>query len=185
MSLVARFTAALLRRLTTGENTGYLEVDSDGSLFVKAPVRRHLAYTPDPGDIADGPCDAIMVDVDSDVTVEGAEDSAPVVIFLAARQWYPCQLKKVTAVTGGAQVVLGWCRYVAPLPMRSARAALPPTPRGLPHEIEPEKLTSPIPFEILGYPGLFYPDETLAFLLGLALVLWTHPAFDAAWAGMG
>lgn len=93
------------------EESDKLEVDRFGALHVNGSMRYVVGgYTPAAGDITNGPCDGLLLSADATVTFRPAEGDAEVSLFFAGGMWHPQACIKVTAVSGGAAIALGWYR---------------------------------------------------------------------------
>lgn len=84
-----------------GNNAGVPKIDG--------VLRDFGAYTPDPNDVPNGPCDCVWVDTD-DATITGISadgTTSQTTQALPNKQWVAMSFKRITAVSAG-NVYIGW-----------------------------------------------------------------------------
>ncbi len=84
-------------------------MDQAGNLFVTSNIRYAVAVTPSGSALTNGPCDAVLLSADANVTFELAEQGTSLTVFLRSGFWHAMAMSKVTVVSTGT-LYAGWIR---------------------------------------------------------------------------
>jgi hypothetical protein len=113
------------RDLVDKEQSAARQVDARGSAFVNDAFRYAEAHTPSGSAVAYDACDGFVLSADATVTGVLAEGGASLAIPYAGKVWHRASYSVISAVSGGATIVLGWYRKPAALSARAGRVRAP------------------------------------------------------------
>jgi hypothetical protein len=100
--------------LKEGDERGYSWGDKRGNQYVRTTLGYFRAHTPADAALDEGPCDAILLSIDTTVTGRAADDPASIALMpYKAGQWHHASYERISAV-GGGSLWVGWYRKPNP-----------------------------------------------------------------------